>query len=599
MKSGDLSEKATLSQLRTIIRAGAPRWRLIVFGALVLLVEAIATLAFPLVTRQVIDGLAGQKVSPGGLLSNPAVWKLAAVLTIAAVAAAVGKYVLTKAGLSMVAVLKKALVANLLDKPAAYFDLRESGDHVSRVNNDTGVIAKLIADATPNLFSGIMLLVGSATILFLLDASLATALFGIIISAFVLMVPAISRISKITFDQNETTARLASRLTQLFSNIRLVKSFTAERLEKDRTALEIDALYRHGLRAARVQSMLQPVISMAMTFALVAIFLYGGARIVSGTLSVGTLTAFILYIFNVIAPLVQLSAFVTQLQASRGAAVSLLAIMEAPAEHPNGPDYVSLPVYIPTRGDLEFQNLSFSYDGCAPALSIDRLVIGCGQRTAIIGPSGSGKTTLLSLVERFCEPERGVIRYSDVDISSLPLLEWRRRIGYVPQNAPLFSGTVRDNILYGTKGPVSDEKMFEAAHAANCIEFIQGLDSGFDTMVGEDGVRLSGGQRQRLAIARMFMRDPEILLLDEATSNLDAGSEQLVLSALDKLMDRRTVVLVTHRTTMLHNMDNVIVIEEGRITATGSSAELMVSSGYFRGLGSSPPDAPRSVAAAG
>lgn len=573
--------KARFSDLRRVLRLGRPRWGLVAIGTGVLLVEAAATLSFPLVTRTLIDGLSAPS-GANGVLGSPLLIALVGVLLVAALSSATGKYLLSKAGLAMIASLKRALVAKLITHKVAYFDARESGEHVSRINNDTNVIAKLVSDAAPNLFSGVVLLIGSALLLCLLDIRLAGVLFGIILTAFLVMLPAIARTSKITYDQNKTMARLAGLLTQLFGNMRLVKSFTAERIETERAGDEILALYGHGLRAARLQSMLQPVITLAMTFALVSIFVYGGSRIVAGTLTIGTLTAFILSIFNVIAPLVQLSAFATQLQSSRGSAVSLIAILDTESERHEERQASSSSM--PARGDLSVEGLSFGYEGCPPLLSVDRLVFPQGSRTAIIGPSGSGKTSLLSLIERFYDPLAGRLLYGGVDIGSFPIQDWRRRIGYVPQNAPVLSGTIRENILYGTRGPVSEAAIAAAAEAANCSEFIARLEHGLDTMVGEDGVRLSGGQRQRLAIARMFMRDPEILLLDEATANLDGEAERLVLAAIRNVMGSRTVIMVTHRLGMAESMDQIVVVENGRIAATGSHDELAAAEGYYARL---------------
>jgi ATP-binding cassette subfamily B protein AbcA/BmrA len=575
-------EKLDLKGLWRIIRAGRPRLKLLAAGLVVLLIETAATLCYPVLTRDLIDGLSSEASGLGAILSSTTLQLLVVTLTVSALAAAACRYLLSKVGLDMVATLKKRLVGELLTKPTAYFDERESGEHVSRVNNDAGTISKLVSDAVPNLVSGILMLIGSAIILFILDAKLAAVLFGIIFAAFCLMLPAVAGMAKVTVDQNNSIARLTARLTQLFGNIRLVKAFTAERLEQTRASGEIDNLFGHGLRASRMLCLLQPIVTMAMTFALVSIFLYGGGRIASGSLSVGTLTAFILYIFNIIAPLLQISTFVAQLQASRGAAVSLRGIFEAPSEAGLlSTDVEPFTSEVPLAGDLTFAGLNFAYPECPPTLMIDHLRIDRGSRTAIVGPSGSGKTTLLSLIQRFCDPQHGTISYNGADISRFPLDQWRRRIGYVAQTAPILSGTIRENILYGAPEPVTEQVLEAAAAAANCLGFIRSFEDGFDTLVGEDGVRLSGGQRQRLAIARMFIRDPEILLLDEATSNLDMESEHLVIAALETLMRDRTVILVTHRLATVHGMDRVVVVEGGQIAASGRPEELAAGPGYY------------------
>ena len=571
-----------------LIRISRPNWKLVWIGGLVLMMEAAASLAFPLVTRQLIDGFSATSFSATSLWTNPSLWQLVGVLVAGALAAAVGKYLLSKAGLAMTATFKKVLVESLLDKPVAYFDHSLTGGHVSRVNNDTGAIARLVSDAAPNLLGGVILLIGSAIILFFLDVRLAAALFGIILSSALLMAPAIAKISKITFDQNESISRLASQLTQLFSNIRLVKSYTAENIENIHAAKEIDKLYRFSLYSSKTQAMLHPIINLAMTFALVSIFLYGGILLVSGTLSVGTLTAFILYIFNVIAPIMQLSAFFVQLQAAKGASVALAGILDATSEYSQGviPKTALGTALQPANADITLIDVDFAYQAGRPVLQVEHLTIQGGKRTALIGPSGSGKTTLLALLERFASPQSGQIQYGGIDIGLLPLAEWRQRIGYVPQNAALFSGTVRENILYGGNKPVSEKSLRQAALAANCLEFVERLGQGFETVVGENGALLSGGQKQRLAIARMFMRDPEILLLDEATSNLDGDSEELVLAALENLMEDRTVLLVTHRLAMMDKMNHIVIIDSGRVVALGNHASLIEQNSYYRRMNS-------------
>jgi ATP-binding cassette subfamily B protein AbcA/BmrA len=571
-----------LRHLFEVIRQARPPTRLIGFAAAISLVEVAATLIFPLVTKNIIDGLSQATANPAAILSNPQVHLLLLMLVCGAVAGAVSTFLLAKAGLAISVNLKSHLAKTLLRQRVDYFDAHQSGEHVSRITNDAGTISNLLTKDFQGFLVGVMLLVGSATVLAVLDLGLALVIFAIIAVGFAVMAPIVVKMTRIARSISDGNARLSATLARTFGEIRLVKAYTAEAVEQERSERGIRDLYRSNLRAAKVQAALTPITSLALTFGMLAIFTYGGGRVALGTLTVGTLTAFVLYIFNIVAPLIQLSTFFSSLSSAKGASQRIHEILAQPAETEEPrPAMAVAPIAVP-QADLSFRNVELIYAGASgPSLRVDGLVIPQGRSTAVIGPSGSGKTSLVSLIERFYEPAQGSICWGDTDIRDVPLDAWRASLGYVAQNAPMMAGTIRANIEYG-QPPREEICLIRAAEAANCMDFISRLEGGLDADVGEAGIKLSGGQRQRIAIARIFMRDPRILLLDEATSNLDLEGEDAVLAALRRLMMGRTTLVVTHRLSTLSHVDYIAIVEAGRVVEFGSRDDVIGNSSYYR-----------------
>ncbi|WP_052756235.1 ABC transporter ATP-binding protein [Lysobacter capsici] len=532
------------------------------------------SLWFPIQTKHLIDQF------NGGGIDLRQVALVAAVLTGGAAAGALSAYMLARVGYQVVAALRVALVEKLLRLPVASFDSESSGERVSRVVRDCEAISELITKQTINLVTGVLLLGGSVVVLLLLDVPLTLTLLGSVVAAFVVMIPIAFLLDGLSRRTQDRVARMSGILTHIFQEIRLVKAFTAEAHERRRSVEEIEDLKRLGLKTARISVVLEPLMGLAMTLAIIIILVYGAARVAAGEISIGTLTAFILYIFNVVNPLGQLTNFTAELQKAKGASVRIAGIF-AEAEEASMPQ----PASRKPGGVLEFRNVSFAYGGR------DRIVLNGidlrfepGTTTALVGASGSGKTTVLSLIERFYEPSEGEILYHGRPIGDYPLPEWRGGIGYVAQSAPVMPGTVRENIVYGLSGTFSDADVRSAAERAGALDFIDHMPQGLDTVLIEQGNNLSGGQRQRIAIARMFLRDPDILILDEATSNLDSETEHQVKLALEKLMQDRTNIIVAHRLSTVMHADRICFLDNGRISGTGNHAELIASHPYYARL---------------
>ncbi|HZF96044.1 MAG TPA: ABC transporter ATP-binding protein [Allosphingosinicella sp.] len=558
----------TPSALAKVIAAGSPPKLMIAAAILISLADVAATLAFPVITRDLIDAIDVQAGGPGALLRSERLGLLAAVLIGGALCGAAASYLLARAGLAILRRIQTRIFEAVTARPVAFFDEQESGALVSRIVSDTRSVAQLLTNGLSGLITGVLLLAGSAIVLTLLDGALTAMVFAIVVGTFLLMAPMIMRLSAVSKAINAHSADVGASLARTFSSIRLVKAFTAEPVETLRVCGHLGEVERSGRRLAVTQAMLSPANGLAVTAALVLLFTYGSARVAAGTLSAGTLTAFILYIFNIVAPLLQLSKFISQLRMAQGAAEPLAELLEADAQADAGP--APAPWCRADAGAIAFEDVRFGY-GDETILEIDRLVIPAGKRTAIVGASGSGKSTVLALIERFYAPNAGRITCGGRDIGSIGLSEWRHAIGYVPQSAPLSAGSIRDNIVYGAAS-LDEQRVVAAAEAANCMEFVDRLPGGLDSAVGENGVLLSGGQRQRIALARLFYRDPEILLLDEATASLDEENGHLVMESFQRLMEGRTTIIVTHQLGQLRGLDQVYTVTNGQVVETAIGA---------------------------
>ena len=562
------------NHLWQLIRRGKPSVAAFAVAVLAALGSVAGSLWFPIQTKNLIDQFNGSGID----LSQVAL--VAAILTGGTAAGALSAYMLARVGYQVVAGLRTALVEKLLRLPVASFDSESSGERVSRVVRDCEAISELITKQTVNLVTGVLLLGGSVVVLLMLDVPLTLTLLGSVVTAFGVMIPIAFLLDGLSRRTQDRVARMSGILTHIFQEIRLVKAFTAEAHERRRSVEEIEDLKRLGLKTARISVILEPLMGLAMTLAIIIILVYGSARVAAGEISVGTLTAFILYIFNVINPLAHLTSFTAELQKAKGASVRIAAIF-AETEEQSTPQ----PAQHSPGGVLEFRNVSFAYGGR------DRIVLNGidlrfepGTTTALVGTSGSGKTTILSLIERFYEPSSGEILYDGRPIADYPLRDWRGGIGYVAQSAPVMPGTVRENIVYGLSGTFTDDQVRSAAARAGALDFIEHMPQGLDTVLIEQGNNLSGGQRQRIAIARMFLRDPDVLILDEATSNLDSETEHQVRVALEALMRGRTNIIVAHRLSTVIHAQRICFLEGGRISGVGNHSELIESHPYYARL---------------
>ncbi|WP_336866356.1 ABC transporter ATP-binding protein [Peribacillus frigoritolerans] len=527
-------------------------------------------LLVPLFTKNLINDFSVSS------LNAERITLLVFAIIVQALASGFSIYLLNRIGQSVVAGIRDQLWKKLLVLPVSYFDDHPSGETVSRMTNDTTVVKGLISEHLSNFVTGIISIVGSMIVLFVLDWKMTLLMFTAIPLSVLILMPLGKKMHKISKGMQDETASFTAVLQQVLTEIRLVKASNAEALEYQNGQKGIQKLFQFGLKEAKIQALIAPLMSFVMMALLVLILGYGGMRVSSGALTAGALVAFIMYLFQIIMPMAQLASFFTQFQKATGATERIISILDSVEE-----EDAKQPVQNMSQS-ISVDHLNYSYNNGEQVLKDISFNVEAGKVTAIVGPSGSGKTTLFSLFERFYKPQEGSISIGGTSINDFTLLSWRSQIGYVSQESPIVFGTIRDNICYGIDRDITDEELNQVAKMAYADQFISELPNGYDTEVGERGMKLSGGQRQRIAIARAFLRNPKILMLDEATSSLDSKSEKVVQQALNHLMKGRTTIVIAHRLSTVISSDQIIFLEKGKITGSGTHKELYNTHSLYR-----------------
>jgi ATP-binding cassette subfamily B protein AbcA/BmrA len=546
--------------------------KLLLTGAILLSVAAtVVGLVIPLFTKDLVNSFSVTSLSQNQILV------MVGALIVQAITAGLSIYALNYAGQKTVANLRDRLWKKLLVLPVSYYDNNRTGETISRMTNDTAVVKGLITENLSTFFTGFISIIGSIIILLLLDWRMTLVMLTAVPLMMLFLVPLGRKMRSISKGLQNETASFTAVLSQVLSEVRLVKSSNAEEREYANGKNGITSLFQFGLKEAKVQALIVPLMSLVLMVMLVVIIGYGGVRVSSGALTAGDLVAFLLYLFQIMMPVGQLASFFTQLQKAIGATERIIITLDFEEEDPATGRILSH-----ANQPITVEQLSFAYENGDNILHDVNFTLQPGKVTAIVGPSGGGKTTLFSLLERFYRPSEGTIRIGGEHISQFSLKSWRSQIGYVSQESPLIAGTIRENICDGIDKEVSDEELKRIAKMAYADQFIDEFPAGYETEVGERGVKLSGGQRQRIGIARALIRDPKILMLDEATSSLDSTSEIYVQKALENLMVGRTTLVIAHRLSTVVDADQILFIEKGRITGRGTHEELYQTHDMYR-----------------
>lgn len=569
MKQKQTSLKPFIS---LILSAKIPKTALII-GLTASILTTLTGLVVPLLTKNLVDGFSVES------LSVPLMIGIGAAFIVQAIISGISIYLLSYVGQKVVARLRDRMWMKLIRLPVRYFDQQSSGQTVSRVVNDTSIVRELITSHFPQFITGIISIIGAIIILLVMDWKMTLLMLTSVPITLAIMIPLGRKMAKISRGLQDETAIFTGNITQTLGEIRLMKSSAAEQNEEEKGLDGIGKLLGYGLREARIFALIGPTMYLIMMVVIVMIIAYGGMRVASGSMSTGSLVAFLLYLFQIIMPITSFAMFFTQLQKAKGATERIIEILEEPLE--DGQDGIEMDI---SSKPITIQNVSFSYSAEESVLENISLEAQPGQMIALAGPSGSGKTTLFGLLERFYEPDAGEIKIGHTPIQQISLKSWRSQIGYVSQESAMMAGTIRENLCYGLERPenISDEKLWEVAKMAYADQFIADFPKGLDTEVGERGVKLSGGQRQRIAIARAFLRDPKILMMDEATASLDSQSEGIVQQALTRLMEGRTTFVIAHRLSTIVDADQIVFIEKGRVTGIGTHYELTQSHELYR-----------------
>lgn len=555
-----------LKDFLRLIMSVNPKKSLFAIGLFLSLLTSGASLIVPQLTKGLIDTSKLAQIDKRMLI----------VLVLAFVAqlafGAIGSFLLRYVGESAVKTLREKLWSHLLQMPVGYYDDHKSGESSSRLVNDTTVIKDLVATQFPNFITGAIQLVGSMIILFVMDWKMAAMMFLAVPIMALIMMPIGRIMSRLGRQLQAATADFNAEASEKLSEIRLIKSSNGEEFEKNSGGSFINKIFNLGIKDAKVEAMLQPIITTVMLGLFVGILGYGAVRIQAGTLTSGQLVAFLLYLFNIMMPAASFAMFFSQVQKTMGATERIEQILKTELE----PIEIGKAVDVAGK-TIKAENLSFHYVAHRPILKNVSFEAKPNTVIAFAGPSGGGKSTIFALLERFYQPTGGTVKIGDERIDDLSLTNWRSQIGYVSQDSAVFAGSIRENLQYGLDRTLTEKELWHGLELAYADQFVREFPDQLETELGERGVKLSGGQKQRIAIARAFLRDPKILMLDEATASLDSQSEEKVQRALDQLMEGRTTLVIAHRLSTIVDADHIYFIEKGEVTGHGTHSELIAS----------------------
>lgn len=548
-------------------------------GILATLVSSLLGLVFPTLFGRLIDASFLKVGSNDTSKLDQIVIGLLGVFLVMALFGASQSYLLGKVGVSVVADLRRQLFNHLLTLPAQFFGENKTGELTSRLTTDVTTVNTVVSSSLAQLLSQTVSLIGSIALLVITSPKLSLLTLLIIPLVIGTAFSIGKQIRKVSRQVQDAIASTNSSAEEAISGIRVVQSFTAEPLEEARYGKGVQLILDKSLMRVKWQSLMSGIMSFLTFSSLALILWYGGRQVMMGVLSPGNLVTFLFYALQVGLTVATLTNIFNQFQEALGASSRIFELLDEQSTilEPQNPQPLAR-----ANGDVYFDEVSFSYDGIAVLKNL-HIHVPAGQVVALVGPSGAGKTTLVNLIPRFWDVSSGKISVDHKDIREYHLADLRAQVGLVPQETLLFSGTIRENILYGRPNATQQE-VENAAKAANASEFISEFEKGYDTVVGERGVKLSGGQRQRIAIARAILKDPRILILDEATSALDNESESLVQIALERLMQGRTTFVIAHRLSTIRNADRILVMEKGRIAEDGTHSELLAAGGLYKDL---------------